>query len=66
MWPFVKNNLSSTCNMSLKILFVTTNHVSGHNLPTKRIITNPSYQAPTSDVLQTSELVNSCHGSSKV
>jgi len=52
--------------MSLKILFATTNRVSGHNLPTKRIITNPSGQALTSDVLQISELLNSFHGSSKV
>ena len=67
MEPFPRNNVSSACDMNLKINFVTTVscfrphycHISAH-------YHKSSCQSLTSDVLQTLELLVSSHGSSLI
>ena len=66
----IRNNVSSACDMTLKINFVTTvscfKPYCCHISATIHIIHKSSCQSLTSDVLQTSELLVSYHGSSLV
>ena len=72
MEPFVRNNVSSACDMNLKINSVTTvSCFLAILLPysestTIHIIHKFSCQSLTSNVLQTLELLVSSHGSSLV
>ena len=70
MEPLVGNNVSSACDINLKINFVTTvscfRPYCSHILATIRIIHKSSCHSLTNDVLQTLELLVSSHGSSLV
>ena len=70
MEPLVGNNVSSACDINLKINFVTTvscfRPYCWHIPATIHIIHKSSCQSLTSDVLQTLELLVGSHGSSLV
>ena len=70
MEPFVRNNVSSACDMNLKINFATTvscfRPFCCHISATIHIIHKSYCQSLTSDVLQTLELLVSSHDSSLV
>ena len=70
MEPFVRNNVSSACDINSKFNFVTTvsciRPYCSHISAAIHIIHKSSCQSLTSDVLQILELLVSSHGSSLV